>query len=632
MCNGPTGRLSRSRLLHWVEALVGLFCLAVALVYAYATAFSTFSWYDDAGSLMVSVRGFLDGHRLYTEIFSYYGPVYYFYQGFIHSALSIELTHDSTIGLCVVHWIVASSFMGIGAGVLTRSTFIGLLTFMAATLHLSALVSEPGHPQELVAIGLSLAVVVVAAGLERRWPLPVLGSICSLLILTKINVGAFFGIAMVLTLAVLLRRKRWYCAFLALSACLPFLLMLPMLSQSWTLRYSIGVAASLFSAGLVAVTFADEIVIPRGRIFRGAIWLTVTAGLLVLVSVLTGASLQALVGALINGPSKLGTSFCVPLRIPWSLASALAGLTCAGILSGFRFRSPSSNVAISAAKFLYSFLGLSVLLTNYNAQIGYLLPWSWLVLVPSLQRRMGQGPESITRVALVMLAIWQSLQAYPVAGTQAAIGTLLLIPVYGICLHDSCAVLGELMRTPAVLRLQSSPSGVAIVRGLSFATLVCVFAMTWCNPFSAWRQYAGLTPLGLKGAKRLRLPADQVEVVRSLARYVGAHSDGFYTIPGFCSLYFWVEQSPPTYLIMAETLLLSREQQERVVAALTSAQRPLIVTHGQGSPASVGSGPLIDLVQTRCQQVQRYGSFKILSVQPSSIAFAGEPTKPQTPP
>ena len=37
---------------------------------------------------MICVQGYLGGHRLYNDVLTYYGPVYYFYEWFIHSVLS----------------------------------------------------------------------------------------------------------------------------------------------------------------------------------------------------------------------------------------------------------------------------------------------------------------------------------------------------------------------------------------------------------------------------------------------------------------------------------------------------------------------------------------------------------------
>src|SRR5204863_1758019 len=73
---------------NWVLVLAAVIFLAVAAVYAFATSSSYFSSYDDEGFMMLSVRGYLDGQPLYDGLPTYYGPCYYFYEWFLHHAVS----------------------------------------------------------------------------------------------------------------------------------------------------------------------------------------------------------------------------------------------------------------------------------------------------------------------------------------------------------------------------------------------------------------------------------------------------------------------------------------------------------------------------------------------------------------
>src|SRR5436190_729514 len=74
-----------------VLLFAGVVVFAVAAFYAYCKCFSWFSPYDDEGFIMTSVRGFLEGHALYNEIFTCYGPVYYYYQWLIHGLIRLPL-------------------------------------------------------------------------------------------------------------------------------------------------------------------------------------------------------------------------------------------------------------------------------------------------------------------------------------------------------------------------------------------------------------------------------------------------------------------------------------------------------------------------------------------------------------
>src|SRR5690349_11410630 len=70
---------------RFLPVLAGFTVLIVSTIYAFFTTFSQFSLYDDEGTLMLTVRGFLEGNPLYNNVVSYYGPVYYFYEWILHS-------------------------------------------------------------------------------------------------------------------------------------------------------------------------------------------------------------------------------------------------------------------------------------------------------------------------------------------------------------------------------------------------------------------------------------------------------------------------------------------------------------------------------------------------------------------
>src|SRR4029453_10218910 len=71
----------RERSLEMVTRLIlgvtFLWCLVRASRFSWYALFTGFAFYDDEGSVFLSVRGFLLGRALYDEVFTQYGPTYY---------------------------------------------------------------------------------------------------------------------------------------------------------------------------------------------------------------------------------------------------------------------------------------------------------------------------------------------------------------------------------------------------------------------------------------------------------------------------------------------------------------------------------------------------------------------------
>jgi hypothetical protein len=595
--------------------VAALLFLAVAAVYAYSTAFSYFSAYDDEGYAMLTVRGFLEGHHLYSEVFTYYGPFFYLYEWVIHSVLAIPLTHDATTALCVLNWLIASCIFAVAGGLMTRSVLIAFLIFMQATLHLTPLAREPGHPQELVALLLALAMVVCCARLNRKWTLGALASIGAALMLAKVNVGIFYLIALALGMASHVSffgsRRNLFWIFLVVCAFLPFALMRVNLGEKWALLFASQSCATILAVGSVAFVFCNKSKIGLTPLLTAGAVFAAVSSILVLFVLRTGTPLLVMVETIIGGPSKLGTSFSIPLRVPYSLVSAFAAVFSAGAVVAFRHRLSCHQWVLVALKGLFGVVGIFLMISDYNRELGYLLPWSWLLLIPRGADDLWDPRVNFARIFLCTVAAWESLQAYPVAGTQVVVGTILLTLIYAFCLHDAAIGLAAHPRVARHLAQLNPPTSV-LVRTLAFACLFYLFIDQWCMPFSAWGYYRSMIPLGLTGAEYLRLPAAQVEAYRALTQYVQNEVDAFYTVPGFNSLYFWAHKSPPTYLVVPESLLLNSNQQLQVIEALSGARRRRILFNDAGSAVSANTGPLGALIATQSREVARFGTVRVL--------------------
>ena len=205
----PINRNGKWLIAAWILA-VGLATFA-----GYQSLFSTFAEYDDEGYVMISIASFMDGHRLYEDTYSQYGPGFFYFSSAIHRIFSIPMTHTAIRLKTLCVWLLLS---GITAWVVQRLTlrrWMALAAFIIAFCHLDKLPLEPGHPQEPSALFVAIAVLLGTFLTRtsstsdpsnerhkspRRWTrwlvIGLMGAICGLAITTKANVGVLLSIGL----------------------------------------------------------------------------------------------------------------------------------------------------------------------------------------------------------------------------------------------------------------------------------------------------------------------------------------------------------------------------------------------------------------------------------------------------
>jgi hypothetical protein len=177
--------------------------------------------------------------------------------------------------------------------------------------------------------------------------------------------------------------------------------------------------------------------------------------------------------------------------------------------------------------------------------------------------------------------VLETLQAYPVAGTQVTAAALLFVPVGGLLLADGLhgvAVAGA-ARSPALGRW-TTVLGVAIIAGL-----IAKFAIGGVlHPLKISESaYADSESLRLDGAHRVHFPAADAMEYQRLATRLRDECDTFITLPGLNSFYLWTSKRPPTGLNVGDWMfLLDTEQQERIVDAVRDVDRLCLVRSDQG--------------------------------------------------
>ncbi|HSH96535.1 MAG TPA: hypothetical protein VK968_20470, partial [Roseimicrobium sp.] len=405
----------------------------IAVIYGFFRA-ATREVSVDEGYLMITIRSFLSGHALYDSVFTQYGPIYYCYQWILHGALGIPLTHDTTRLLCLIHWLATSCIMGWAGYHLTRSAVAAGVVASQTMVHLALLANEPGHPQELIVLLLAASLLLASRHPLSPRLLTGLAVLGTVLVFIKINVGLFYMIALGLTVYCHLggrftsARLGWALAFLC--AIPPFLLTRRHLNLEWCLVYTLVVATSIATTFLVAhsVTVKDRLSLRV--ILRWILPMALTTAVILGVTLAFGTSLRGALDGMLLIPLKTPNIALLPLPVTWpAVANAVVAL---GAATMFLRRGAKMDLSRQALvlKGLYALFGGLLLVGNIKLQIAFLLPWSWLVLVPTSTVSTATPTHNFPRIWLCLLTVWQSLQAYPIAGSQVAVATFPLVLGY----------------------------------------------------------------------------------------------------------------------------------------------------------------------------------------------------------
>ena len=618
------GSLSSPR--SWVRlTLITLPPLAVAaaiLPVAYAAMFSLFQPYDDEGYLLISLQGHLEGHALYEEVFSQYGPFYYLFNGALFRLLGLEVTHDSGRMLTLGLWILATFVGGVAIGVATRSVLVAISGQLLLVGSLATVVNEPMHPGALLGL-LLLTMVLVTVAVFPRYPaaaLALLGGLGAAASLVKINVGAFALIA-IASAVILTSQFRSFDVLLKIGAALalsvtPFVVMARDLGAEWARSYAALVGLSALAVAVVTA---------RVRTARdGAarlLWFIGGAGgtalLVAAITVATGSGVGALLDGALIQPLRQPEAFSLPF--PMSGWAALWGAAClgGGALAAWRSGRPGSTEAtmafagarVAAGLLIWTSVAVGGRIPGFPLALG--LPLVWVAAVPP--RHRATSGQSLVRMTLASLAVLQALHAYPVAGSQRAWSALLLVPAGAICLGDGLDVVASTGR--AALSRLALRAGAAIPVVAFLVWLLATPLLTYSR--SAFRTYdQGVQPK-LHGASRLRIDQGQAAAYEELSTILRNGCSTFVSIPGLNSLYLFTDTKPPTYLnATAWMFLFDRSTQERVVQSARdidgtcTVRAPSILSFwAQGRP--VPAGPLVDFTMRDLRRVGRVGDYRV---------------------
>jgi len=556
---------------------------------AYYMMFSQFRTYDDEGFFLYSLKLFGSGHPLYTSDFSEYGPFYYELFGALSALVGHVITTDIGRLIQIGFWLFETFAIGIAAHKLTGRLALGVAAMAVAFSLGGALTNEPMHPVALVTGLLAVIALVIAFALDRheRSALFALGALAAALLLTKINIGGFVIISIAFAAIMAspwlgrLLAVRWL-AVAALVLVGP-LIMASTLDTAATRSFALLAVLSTASLAMIAMPYPDE----RARLGppdwgrEWAIWLIggFAACLIccVLIVLALGTNIADMIDQIIVLPTRTASFLSYPLSLGdnavWWPLGATAFAWVVRQTSRGRIREPGVTATLLSAA-LRTLAGVAILLSmtdsypfaiSPDATFALALPLAWVAAIPS---RRDAGPRAaLIRLLIPSLAVLQCLQAYPVAGTQVSVGSLLLVLCGAVCVADGWSELtawsgGNLARSPLVASALGALTAV-IATGLVWSGIVQ-------NVQASKASYDGEVALTIGGASRLRLLQPESSMYEHLVKAIhAAGCQALVTYPGMYSLNMWTGLPTPSPLTGQQVywLSLSDSQQETVLRA-----------------------------------------------------------------
>jgi hypothetical protein len=556
------------------RALPGLALTATAaacLIPGYVAMFTGFQPYDDAGHLVSWLRAWARGAVLYDEV-PVYGPAYFQIVTSAFGLLDVPITHGTTRAATLLAWTAVSAACGALVQRLTASLVVALGAQLLVFRALTDFRNEPLHPATILCLFIAAAIAAVCWLPARPLLFAALaGALAGTAALMKVNVGLFMLVAVVVTLALMLQAGRWTRLLrAAIVVGLPLAAPVGMaagLGNPSVRALAIVWACAALAVGLTLACLARP-VFPARALPVAALGFGAAAAFWVALALARGTGTADLLNSVLLVPLRLPGLSPAPLAMSsWAPGLAVGSLLGCVLFLLARTRGwlgPTALMAVTAV--LHACAG-AVMWAFYAGRLGLSpfetsLPLLWIVVAPG---PAGVPPATAPgRALLATSALAQALHVYPVAGSQVAWASFLLIPAGGLALAAARRALDTLRaRQPGASRRRWRAVD-AVVGSLVLAMFLKVGLL---NP---WVQFKGLydasVPLGLPGAENVRVSPRQAADYKLLVGTLSAGCTRLVTLPGMPSFHLFTGSEPIGELnspIWAQLLTLGQQTRIR---------------------------------------------------------------------
>jgi hypothetical protein len=554
--------------------LVLLVGTAVLAAIAYWLLFTAFMSYDDEGYVLISLKNYCIHGGLYSQVYSQYGPFFYLFHDLGHRLLGYAFTNTNGRLITLIFWVGASTVCAHLVGRHTRSLSLAVFTAGMTFFYLWSMSSEPIHPGGLITMLVALGAWWGARQIERKSIYSLaMGSalIGSFLLLIKINVGIFFltGAGVWFFGQIEKEPQARVSTFLCgiLLVLLPIGLMQAELNEPWARMYVwLSTVASLT---MLTVTWVEREPATEWRHGGWAAVIAVLSTAAILMAVcLRGTSLHDMFdGVLINPLRHPGVYHYPPF---WIFGSGVTGgISLCLVLIARKGKAGQIGWLVIAIRMLlvteFSLAAFECIpVTIHSSVMSFTLPLAWVFALRIAPHPNASQPTNIAPWIGILLVL-QYLHAYPVAGSQIAWGTFLVVPLMALGISDAQCFLGR--QKQAMGRIP-----------LGFVFGVIAILVTTRLGIIGWHRYAESRPLQLDGAEDIRLPEEYASRLRLFSLNAAAQGDMLFSLPGMYSFNQWTHLPTPT---LANTThwfsLLDQQQQTQIITALKKSERPVLI-------------------------------------------------------